>query len=122
MLLVAAGGAAGSVCRYGATLLGTRLLGPAWPLGTFFVNVTGSFLMGVLVELLLRRLGGSDPLRLLLATGFLGGYTTFSSFTLDAVSIWERGEGVAALGYVLASVVLGVLAVIAGMVAVRQFA
>lgn len=118
-LLVAIGGAAGSMFRYGTGLAATRLLGPGFPWGTITVNVVGSFVIGLFVELIARRFNASEPLRLLLVTGFLGGFTTFSSFSLDAVALIERGEGALSFAYMLASVGLSVLAVFAGLAAVR---
>ncbi len=115
VLLVALGGATGSVLRYLATVVATRWLGPDWPYGTVFVNITGSFLMGLVVEAIARRFGASNELRLLVATGILGGYTTFSSFSLDASMLWERGDGLMSLGYVLLSVGLGICALSAGL-------
>ncbi|WP_185985156.1 fluoride efflux transporter CrcB [Aureimonas mangrovi] len=120
VLLVALGGALGSVLRYGAGVLSLRLFGPAWPVGTLFVNVTGSFLMGLLVEAIARRLGASAELRLFLTTGLLGGYTTFSAFSLDALALYERGEVASAALYVGASVLLGLAAIAAGLALGRQ--
>ncbi|MBB4000387.1 fluoride efflux transporter CrcB [Aureimonas pseudogalii] len=121
VLLVAFGGALGSILRYGVTLAGTRFFSANWPYGTFFVNVTGSFAMGVAVELIARRFGGSNELRLFVATGLLGGYTTFSSFTLDTSLLWERGASLAAMAYLLSSVMLGMIALFAGLAAARHF-
>ncbi len=118
-LLVAVGGAIGSMFRYGTGLAATRLLGPGFPWGTITVNVVGSFVIGLFVELIARRFNASEPLRLLLVTGFLGGFTTFSSFSLDAVALIERGQGALSLVYMLASVGLSLLAVFAGLAAVR---
>lgn len=120
LLLVAAGGAIGSVLRYLVALAGTRWFGPNWPYGTFFVNVTGSFAMGMVVELIARRFGASPELRLFIATGILGGYTTFSSFSLDTAVLWERGDLAMAMGYVLLSVGLGIAALFAGLAVARQ--
>lgn len=114
-LLVAIGGAVGSVLRYGASLAAGRLLGTGFPSGTLFVNVTGSFLIGLGVAVLLRRFGGSEELRLLLLTGFLGGYTTFSAFSLDAISLYERGSPTLAGVYVLCSVLFGLGAAVGGI-------
>ena len=122
VLLVAVGGALGSVLRYLAALAGARFLGPNWPYGTFFVNITGSFLMGVAIELIARRFNASNELRLFVATGILGGYTTFSSFSLDASALFERGGLTDALTYVLTSVLLGILALFAGLALVRHLA
>jgi fluoride exporter len=102
--LVAFGGAVGSALRYL-----TVLAAPA-PAGTMIVNVAGSFVMGVLSVLLTTRLHLSP----LLMTGLLGGFTTFSAFSLDALKLWEAGQGLTALGYVLASVILSVTALALG--------
>lgn len=118
-LLVALGGAVGSMLRYGTGLAATRLLGPGFPWGTITVNVVGSFIIGVFVEMIARRFNASEPLRLLLVTGFLGGFTTFSSFSLDAVALIERGQSTLSLLYMLSSVGLSLLAVFAGLAAVR---
>jgi CrcB protein len=121
VLLVAVGGALGSIFRYGVTLAATRFVGANWPYGTFFVNVTGSFAMGVAIELIVRRFGGSNELRLFVATGILGGYTTFSSFTLDTAVLWERGASLAAMAYLLSSVMFGMIALFFGLAAARHF-
>ncbi|MBB4064689.1 fluoride efflux transporter CrcB [Gellertiella hungarica] len=122
MLLVAVGGAAGSVLRYMTGLGATRLLGPFFPWGTLIVNVAGSFVIGVFVEAIARRFGASEPARLLLVTGFLGGFTTFSSFSLDAAALMERGALGLAAAYVLASVVVSLGALFAGLALVRALA
>ena len=114
MLVVALGGGVGAVLRHLVGLASLRAFGPGFPYGTMIANVVGSLLMGLLIEWLVRR-GGSPQLRLLLATGLLGGFTTFSSFSLDAVALWERGEGALALGYVVGSVALGLLGLVAGL-------
>lgn len=114
-LLVAFGGAIGAALRHLTNNASLRWLGPGYPWGTLAVNVVGSFLMGAIVELIARRLGASTELRLFLATGILGGYTTFSAFSLDAVLMWERGAAVAALGYVAFSVVLSLAALVGGL-------
>ncbi|GGD38994.1 fluoride efflux transporter CrcB [Aureimonas glaciei] len=122
ILLVAAGGAAGSALRHLVVVGCTRLLGLGFPWGTMAVNIAGSFAMGVLIELLARRFDMSMELRLLLATGFLGGFTTFSSFSLDAVGLFERGSSVLALAYVVGSVLAGIAALVAGLSLVRALA
>ncbi|WP_062222575.1 fluoride efflux transporter CrcB [Aureimonas sp. D3] len=120
-LLVAVGGGLGSVLRYGAGLAAARWLGTAFPFGTLFVNVTGSFVMGLLVEFLARRYGGADAnLRLLLATGVLGGYTTFSSFSLDFATLAERGELGTAFVYLAVTILAGLGALFAGLALARQ--
>ncbi len=83
------------------------------------VNVTGSFLIGLLAELIMRKFGASPEMRLFLITGVLGGYTTFSAFSLDAIMLLERGDAALALGYIAASVVLSILAVFAGLALMR---
>ena len=120
-ILVALGGAVGSMVRYGTGLAATRLIGPGFPWGTLIVNVAGSFVIGVFVEMIARRFNASEPARLLLVTGFLGGFTTFSSFSLDAASLMERGAPGLAAVYVIGSVVVSLAAVFAGLAAVRGF-
>jgi CrcB protein len=121
LLLVGFGGACGAICRY---LLGAQLgrrLGAAWPYGTLAVNVIGGLLMGVLVGVLAYR-GGADQekWRLLLGVGVLGGFTTFSSFSLETALMIERRTYFAAAGYSLISVVLSVMALFAGLLVVRR--
>ncbi|WP_165219719.1 fluoride efflux transporter CrcB [Affinirhizobium pseudoryzae] len=115
ILIVAVGGAFGSVCRYLTGILMTRLLGLAFPWGTLTVNIVGSFAIGFLTELVARRLNASMEMRLLIVVGFLGGFTTFSSFSLDTMVLFERGATAAALVYVIASVVLSLTAAFAGL-------
>jgi len=124
LLLVGAGGAAGAVARY---LLGTqtlRLLGPGWPYGTFAANVLGGLLMGALAGYLAHR-GGADQekWRLLLGVGLLGGFTTFSAYSLELALMIERRALGQAAAYGFASMMLSVTALFAGlMVARRLFA
>ncbi|MGR9275076.1 fluoride efflux transporter CrcB [Rhizobium leguminosarum] len=121
-LLVAFGGAIGSVLRYYVGQWTLRLMGPAFPWGTLAVNVVGCFVIGVFAELIARKFNASTELRLLLITGFLGGFTTFSAFSLDAISLLERGEAVAGGIYIAASVGLSMAAVIAGLAVMRALA
>ncbi len=121
LVFVALGGAIGATLRYLAGLLATRLLGAGFPWGTMAVNIAGSLAMGVLVALLARKSGVSAELRLFLATGLLGGFTTFSAFSLDVAVLWERGDLPAAFSYVTASVVLSIAALFAGLWLVRSF-
>lgn len=118
-LLVAGGGAIGSLLRYYVGQWALRLAGPAFPWGTLTVNVVGCFVIGVFAELILRRFDASPELRLLLITGFLGGFTTFSAFSLDAISLFERGAAVSGAVYILASVGLSMAAVTAGLALMR---
>jgi CrcB protein len=119
ILLVAAGGAVGSVLRYLVGLWTLRSFGPSFPWGTLTVNITGSFLIGVFAEVIARKFGASAEMRVFLITGILGGYTTFSAFSLDAITLLERGELVTALIYVASSVLLSALAVFAGLALMR---
>ncbi|MBX4861009.1 fluoride efflux transporter CrcB [Rhizobium sophorae] len=121
-LLVAVGGAIGSLLRYYVGQWALRLMGPAFPWGTLTVNVVGCFVIGVFAELIARKFNASVELRLLLITGFLGGFTTFSAFSLDAISLFERGEAVAGGIYIAASVGLSMAAVIAGLAVMRALA
>ncbi|MBW9114981.1 fluoride efflux transporter CrcB [Rhizobium cauense] len=118
-LLVAGGGAIGSLLRYYVGQWALRLAGPAFPWGTLTVNVVGCFVIGVFAELIIRRFDASPELRLLLITGFLGGFTTFSAFSLDAISLFERGAAVSGAVYILASVGLSMAAVTAGLALMR---
>ncbi len=119
LLLVAAGGAAGAALRHLAGMAALRLFGPSFPWGTLAVNIAGSLAMGVLIGLLARASSGGEALRLFLATGVLGGFTTFSAFSLDAVALYQRGAIAAAGGYVAASVALSIAALAAGLWIVR---
>ena len=119
VLLVAIGGGLGATLRYLANLGALKWLGTNALWGTAGINIVGSFAMGLFIEFLARRLGGSPELRLFVATGILGGFTTFSAFSLDAMLMFERGEMGLALGYVLASVVLSILALALGLALVR---
>jgi CrcB protein len=120
ILLVALGGAVGSVCRYLVGVGALRLMSPAFPWGTLAVNVAGSFAIGILAELIVARFGASTELRLLLITGFLGGFTTFSAFALDAVTLFERGASLAAATYLILSIGASIAAAIAGIGLMRS--
>lgn len=122
LLVIAAGGAVGASMRHLVGLAALRLMGPGFPWGTLAINIVGSFAMGVLIELLARRVGASAELRLFVATGILGGFTTFSAFSLDVAVLWERGAQLAAAGYVTASVAGAIAALFAGLMIVRNFA
>ena len=122
ILLVAVGGAVGSVARHLVGVVSLRLFGPAFPFGTLIVNLVGAFVMGVFVELLARRFGASNDLRLLIATGVLGGFTTFSSFALDTAVLWERGEVISSFVYVATTLVLGLAALFLGLGLARTLA
>ena len=115
LILVAAGGAIGAALRHLVNLASLRLAGPGFPWGTMAVNVAGCFAMGVFVELLARRFNASNELRLFIATGVLGGFTTFSAFSLDFAVLWERGAALPALAYAITSVVGSILALFLGL-------
>ncbi|MCB2128649.1 MAG: fluoride efflux transporter CrcB [Rhodobacteraceae bacterium] len=117
LLQVALGGAIGASGRYLTNVAAMRLIGPGFPWGTVAVNILGSFLMGVVVVALAHR----DATRLapFLMTGILGGFTTFSAFSLDALTLWERGQTTLGAAYVLGSVVLSLGAIVAGMAVAR---
>ncbi len=119
VLWVALGGAIGSAARYGVNIWSGRMFGTEFPWHTMIVNVLGCFVMGVLTEMLALKLHLSHEARAFLTTGILGGFTTFSAFSLDFAYLVERKEVLAAGGYVLASVVLSLLAVFAGMSLIR---
>lgn len=117
LLQVAIGGALGSCLRYGVGLAALRLAGPGFPLGVLAVNIVGSFMMGAFAVLSLER--GLAHLNPLIMAGLLGGFTTFSAFSLEAVTLWERGApGLAAL-YVGLSVGLSIGALILGATLAR---
>lgn len=113
-LTVFLGAGLGGVLRWLVGLAALRLLGPGFPWGTLAVNVAGCFAMGVVAALVLARLPG-ETARLFLMTGLLGGFTTFSAFSLDAVALWERDAIGLAAAYVAASVTLSVAALVAGL-------
>lgn len=115
IVLVALGGATGSVFRYWMSVWSLRRFGPSFPWGTLAVNIIGSFLIGLLIEIIARRAQASEEMRLLLVTGFLGGFTTFSAFSLDAMTLFERGAVFSAASYIVASVALSLGAVFAGL-------
>lgn len=122
LLLVAAGGALGSGLRHFTNGMALRLFGAAFPWGTLTVNIVGCLAMGVFIEVLARRWGGSAELRLFVATGFLGGFTTFSAFSLDVAVLYERGALAQAFSYVAASVLLSIAALFVGLWVARSIA
>jgi CrcB protein len=120
VLLVAVGGAAGAVARYGLGVQSLRLWGPAWPYGTFAANVVGGLLMGVLAGYLAHRGGGDQRLRVLLGVGVLGGFTTFSAFSLETALMIEKRAYGQAFAYTTGSVVIAVAALFAGLLLARR--
>ena len=121
LLYVMVGGAVGSGARYLTGRAMLSLLGPGYPFGTLAVNLIGGLLMGVLVGVLAKT-NADETWRLLLGVGVLGGFTTFSAFSLDVVTMIERGAVGVAFGYVLVSVIGSVAALFAGLSAVRAVA
>ena len=121
LLLVGLGGAFGAICRYLLGVQAMRTFGPGFPYGTFAANLIGGLLMGVLVGVLALR-GGADQekWRLLLGVGVLGGFTTFSSFSLEVGLMIERRTYGVAAAYSLGSVVLSVSALFLGLVLMRK--
>jgi CrcB protein len=120
-LMVFLGGGIGAALRHGVNLLSARWLGTAFPYATLFENVTGSLVMGLIAGYFAFKGDAPQHLRLFLTTGILGGYTTFSAFSLDVALLTERHEiGLAAL-YVLASLVFSIGGLFAGLALVRHF-
>ena len=120
--LVFLGGGIGASLRHGVNLLAVQQFGITFPWGTMIVNVVGSFLIGVLAAYFAFRGDAvwTQPLRLFLTTGILGGFTTFSAFSLDFALLFERGEVGQGVAYVLASVVLSLGAIFLGLFLVRS--
>lgn len=119
LMWVGIGGGVGAISRY---LVGRELSERAnslFPYGTFTVNMIGAFLIGILFAILTERGVGPDHLRMLLVVGFVGGFTTFSSYTLEAINLVESGHWNTALLYVLGSNLLGLIACMAGITIVR---
>jgi fluoride exporter len=119
---VALGGAIGSVARYGVNIFAANMYGTKFPWGTLCVNVLGCFAMGLFTFLLFGKFSDSQNLRLFLTTGVLGGFTTFSAFSLDFVTLVQRSGILVAATYALATVVLSFGAVVIGFLAARVFA
>ena len=121
-LLVFIGGGLGSTLRHIINILTPRVVGTGFPYHTFIINITGSIVMGLIAGYLAFKGEASQPWRLFLMTGILGGYTTFSAFSLDAALLYERGEIGLALFYVLGSVVFSIAGLFAGLALVRHLA
>ena len=118
-LSIALGGALGACARYGAGSLAVRWLGHGYPFGTLFVNVIGSLAMGLLIEYLALRWSPPAEIRSFLVTGFLGAFTTFSTFSLDAAVLLQKGAYLTAGSYVLLSVILSIVGLFAGLYIMR---
>lgn len=119
-LIVFVGAGVGGTMRHGVNLAVLRLGWTAFPASTLAINVLGSFLMGVLAEYFALRAHLPQQWRLFLTTGLLGGFTTFSTFSLDAALLYERGKPLIAAAYVLGSVVLSIAALFAALAIVRS--
>ena len=119
-LIVFLGGGIGSMLRHGVNLLCARLFGIGFPFGTLTVNITGSIVMGLLAGYFAFKGDAAQSWRLFLMTGLLGGYTTFSAFSLDAIFLYERGQiGMAAL-YIAASGAVSIVGLFAGLMLIRH--
>ena len=120
-VLVFVGGGLGASLRHLINLTCAKCIGTSFPWGTFIINITGSTVMGLIAGYLAFKGEASQPWRLFIMTGILGGYTTFSAFSLDAATLYERGQMLAAAVYVIGSVVLGIAGLFAGLAVVRNF-
>jgi fluoride exporter len=121
-LIVFVGGGIGAALRHGVNLLCARLFGLTFPWGTLIENISGSLAMGLVAGYFAFKAGGgSQHLRLFIATGILGGYTTFSAFSLDTVLLYERDQMLLAALYVLASVAFAIGGLVGGLALVRHF-
>ena len=119
IVAVALGGAAGSVARYLVGVGSGKVFGLAFPWGTLIINIAGSFLIGVFAELFALKWNLSQAAQAFLTVGICGGFTTFSTFSLDAYLLMQRGEWWPAAAYVVASVVLSIGALVAGLYLIR---
>ena len=119
-LIVFLGAGLGGAVRHGVNILIPRLTGGTFPLHTLVINVLGSFLMGLIAEYFALKANLPPAWRLFLTTGVLGGFTTFSAFSLDAAQLYERGQPTEAAVYVVASVVLSIVGLFAGLAVIRQ--
>ncbi|KAM3089624.1 fluoride efflux transporter CrcB [Phormidesmis sp. 146-35] len=120
-LAICLGAIPGALSRYYLTLFFSRWLGTDFPFGTFFINLTGALIMGFFVTLTLERSLTSPDLRFLVAVGFLGSYTTFSTYALDTSALWQTGQKSLALFYGLGSAVLGIASLELGKLLARFF-
>jgi len=118
--IVFLGAGIGGALRHGINLAALRMFGTGFPVGTLLINIAGSLVMGLVAEYWAIRSGLPQPVRLFLTTGTLGGFTTFSAFSLDAALLWERGQPLAAAAYVASSVILSIGALFCGLWLVRM--
>ena len=115
IIIVAIGGAAGSVLRYLATIISAKFYNNNFPFATFIVNIVGCLLIGILIGIFERTGSVNENIRLLLITGFCGGFTTFSAFSSENISLMQNGNTLLAVTYIVLSVTLGLLAVWFGL-------
>ncbi|HWL47895.1 MAG TPA: CrcB family protein [Sphingomonadaceae bacterium] len=120
-LIVFIGSGIGGMARHLVGLASLRLLGPGFPYGTLFINILGSALMGAVAGLFALHVSGHAGFRLFLTTGIIGGFTTWSTFSLDTITLWQRGQPLAAFGYVAASLVLSLVFLSAMLIAARNW-
>jgi CrcB protein len=118
-LIVFFGGGLGAALRHGINIVAARAFGTDFPYGTLIINVLGSLAMGLIIEYFALKIGLPQRMRLFLTTGILGGFTTFSTFSLEAALLYERGATLGAAIYVTATVVLAIAALFAGLTIVR---
>jgi len=121
-LLVFLGGGLGATVRHAVNMICARAFGTHFPFGTFVINISGSIVMGLIAGYLAFKGEAAQSWRLFVMTGVLGGYTTFSAFSLDAALLYERGEIGLAVTYVVGSVVLAIAGLFAGLALVRSLA
>ena len=121
-LLVFVGGGLGATLRHFINVFCARCMGTGFPWGTFIINISGSTVMGLIAGYLAFKGEASQPWRLFLMTGVLGGYTTFSAYSLDAALLYERGEPILAALYVVGSVALSIVGLFAGLALIRHLA
>lgn len=119
ILSIALGGALGAVSRYCLGNFISRIVGSALPYGTFVINIIGCFFMGLLMTIILERNMMSQAWRLFLCVGFLGGFTTFSSFGYETLMLLQEGRYIAGLGYIGGSVILGLMSAALGIIVAR---
>lgn len=119
MLSIAAGGAIGALARYAVMVRAGQLFGLGFPMGTLIVNIAGAFIFGALIEVMALKWSPGEDMRAFLVVGVLGSFTTFSTFSLDVVTMIERGTYMFVATYVAVSVVVAVAALFGGMILFR---
>ena len=119
--VVALGGALGAVARYGVNIGSVQVFGHGFPWATLIVNVLGSFLMGLVIAKFAQADHVSQEMKTFVVTGFLGAFTTFSTFSLDAVTMWERGDLMQAFLYISASVIVSIGALFVALWVMKSF-